>query len=58
MADKEHSGFCIQCRGKKIIVNPMPHKQPNAKTKNHNIDMVKGRCPDCGCIIYHILGHG
>lgn len=54
---EEYYGYCIKCRSRKRLENPINHKQRNPKTKNKQVNMVKGRCPGCNGIIYVVIGH-
>ena len=53
----EYYGHCVKCKGKKRLQDPMPFKQRNPRTKNLQINMVKGRCPDCNSVVYVVVGH-
>lgn len=58
MADeKKYIGHCVQCKGKKELVDPVPYKMRNTKTKNMQVNMVKGRCPTCNHPVYVVVGH-
>lgn len=50
-------GHCVKCCGKKRLINPIEYKKPNNRSKNHLINMMKGRCPDCDGVIYVITSH-
>lgn len=56
--DKEYIGYCIQCKGKKTLLEPSLGKHRNEKSKNDHVEMIKGKCPDCGGTVYSIQGHG
>ena len=51
-------GYCVKCRAKKVMKNPIRTKLRNHKTRNKTVDTLKGRCPDCDGSIYHVVGHG
>ena len=53
----DYSGHCVKCKEKKIIVDPILYKHRNHRTKNKNVNMIKGRCPDCQGIVYVVIGH-
>lgn len=55
---EDQIGYCVKCQQKKKIVDPMRTKLPNPRTKNKCIDTIKGKCPDCGGAMYHVVGHG
>lgn len=57
MEEKNYLGHCIKCKSKKTLSDPMPHKQRNERSKNKNVNMMKGRCPTCEGIIYVVIGH-
>lgn len=57
MENGKHIGHCVQCKCKKELVDPMPHRLRNQKTRNEHVRMVKGRCPDCGRTVYVVVGH-
>ena len=53
----EYYGLCIKCRSRKRLEDPINYKQRNPKTKNKQVNMVKGRCPDCNGVVYVVIGH-
>lgn len=58
MESKEYHGHCVQCKQRVLLVDPMEHKLPNGRTRNKNVNMVKGRCPHCDRSVYTVVGHG
>ena len=45
-------GYCVKCKGKKTIVDGEEVTMKNGKKA------YKGRCPDCGTVLYRILPKG
>ena len=44
------TGFCLKCRQPKEIKDEI-----NITMKN-GLKAVKGKCPDCNCVIFRIIG--
>jgi len=43
-------GYCVKCRAKKQIVNAVEEAMKNGRRA------IKGNCPDCGIVMFKILG--
>lgn len=51
------SGHCMKCKKKVDIENGIRTRIRNVRTKNMHVDTIRGRCPHCKGIVYHIVGH-
>jgi len=49
MADEIYIAYCLKCKSKKTIKNPV------ITTMKTGMNAVKGECPDCGCKMFKIL---
>lgn len=58
MEKEKFHGYCIQCKKRIELIDPQSHKMRNNRTRNHNVEMMKGKCPSCGRIVYLVTGHG
>ena len=54
----DYYGYCVKCSAKKKLIDPMPYKKPNSRSRNRLINMIRGRCPDCDSVVYVIDSHG
>ena len=45
-----HEGYCVKCKAKKPISNAIEEIMKNGRKA------VKGKCPDCGVVMFKILG--
>lgn len=43
-------GYCVKCKAKKEIVNAVEETMKNGRKA------IKGKCPDCGTVMFKILG--
>ena len=57
MAENKHRGYCVHCGEHRELENAIRTKLRNRRTRNHTVETVKGRCPNCGGMIYVIVGH-
>lgn len=42
--------YCVKCKAKKTIVDASEETMKNGRKA------IKGRCPDCGVVMFKILG--
>src|SRR6266478_1815422 len=54
--ESEHHGYCVQCKKKVLLLEPIEHAMSNSRTHNHHVEMIKGRCPECDRVVYKIKG--
>ncbi len=45
-----HEGYCVKCKAKKPISEAVEEIMKNGRKA------VKGKCPDCGVVMFKILG--
>jgi hypothetical protein len=45
-----HEGYCVKCKAKKPISDAIEEIMKNGRKA------VKGKCPDCGVVMFKILG--
>jgi hypothetical protein len=45
-----HEGYCVKCKAKKPIADAVEEVMKNGRKA------VKGRCPQCGAVMFKILG--
>lgn len=45
-----HEGYCIKCKAKKPISEAVEEVMKNGRKA------VKGKCPECGIVMFKILG--
>lgn len=45
-----HEGYCVECKAKKPISDAVEEIMRNDRKA------VKGKCPDCGFVMFKILG--
>ena len=43
-------GYCVKCKAKKEIVDAVAEVMKNGR------QAIKGKCPDCGTVMFKILG--
>lgn len=43
-------GYCVKCKAKKEIANAVEEVMKNGRKA------IKGTCPDCGVVMFKILG--
>jgi uncharacterized Zn finger protein (UPF0148 family) len=43
-------GYCVKCKAKKVIVDAVEEVMKNGRKA------IKGKCPDCGVVMFKILG--
>lgn len=43
-------GYCVKCKAKKEIVDAVAEVMKNGRKA------IKGKCPDCGTVMFKILG--
>jgi predicted RNA-binding Zn-ribbon protein involved in translation (DUF1610 family) len=45
-----HEGYCVKCKAKRPISEAIEEIMKNGRKA------VKGKCPDCGVVMFKILG--
>ncbi|MFM8421807.1 MAG: DUF5679 domain-containing protein [Verrucomicrobiota bacterium] len=45
-----HEGYCVKCKAKRPISDAIEEVMKNGRKA------VKGKCPDCGVVMFKILG--
>jgi len=43
-------GYCVKCKARKEIVDAVEETMKNGRRA------IKGKCPDCGTVMFKILG--
>lgn len=43
-------GYCVKCKAKREIVDAVAEVMKNGR------QAIKGKCPDCGTVMFKILG--
>lgn len=51
-------GYCIICRCKVPVKDPIKTKIRNQKSKNGHVEAWVGNCHHCDTVVYRIIGHG